>query len=146
MGFASLRVALVFGVSISVLVACETGQPVVSPTSPIVDLPVPPSGVVNAPPEWAVGDRWIFRRRVGLSSSDFTRSVTEVTIGGYLLKAEGRDPFPFVRWQHLTSELDVIGWSEDGEITSAFSPPLPLFRWPLRPSLTWTPQTANGST
>jgi len=132
-----------------VLAACTSAQPpeasapVVNASAPVGS---PADDVVAAPPEWAAGDRWVFRKRVGLWEDQFTREVIEASMSGYLVRVEGRDPWPFVRFSHVTTQLDIIGWIEDGQITRAFSPPLPLFQWPLRPGLQWTPQTAGGPT
>jgi hypothetical protein len=131
------------------LAACTSAQ-VPEANAPLFSAPQPvltsADDVVAAPPEWAVGDRWVFRKRVGLWKGQFTREVVETSMSGYLVRVEGRDPWPFVRFSHMTTQLEVIGWTEDGQITRAFSPPLPLFQWPLRPGLQWTPQTAGGPT
>jgi hypothetical protein len=130
------------------LAACTSAQ-VPEANAPLVSAPQPvvsADDVVAAPPEWAVGDRWVSRKRVGLWEGQFTREVVETSMSGYLVRVEGRDPRPFVRFSHMTTQLEVIGWTEDGQITRAFSPPLPLFQWPLRPGLQWTPQTAGGPT
>ena len=131
------------------LAACTSAQGPEA-NAPLVSAPQavgnPADDLVAVPPEWAVGDRWVFRKRVGLWEGQFTREVVETSMSGYLVRVEGRDPRPFVRFSHMTTQLEVVGWTEDGQITRAFSPPLPLFQWPLRPGLQWTPQTAGGPT
>jgi hypothetical protein len=121
----------------------EVNAPIVTASAPVVS---PSADTVAAPPEWAVGDRWVFRKRVGLWEGQFSREVIETSMSGYLVRVEGRAPRPYVRFSHMTTQLDVIGWTEDGQITLAYSPPLPLFQWPLQPGLRWTPQTAGGPT
>jgi hypothetical protein len=139
---------LVSGLTLLALAGCTS-----APHSP-VSAPAPGAAVsgeerldtVVSPPEWELGDRWIFRKRVGIWEGQFTREVVETSMSGYLVRVEGRDPRPFVRFHHMTQQLDSVGWTEDGQITRAFSPPLPLFQWPLRAGLRWTPQTAGGPT
>ncbi len=96
-------------------------------------------------PEWKVGDRWVFRKRVGLSEGRSVRTVTEASLAGYLVRVDENRPSS-IRWHHLTSQIEVVGWTEDDLITEAYSPPLPLFQWPLKSGLRWVPQVADSST
>jgi len=139
---------LVGGVLLLALAGCTSGaRP--EPSAPTLSNPTPsgePLDTVATPPDWELGDRWVFRKRVGLWDGQFTREVIEVSMSGYLVRVQGEDPRPFVRFPHMTQQLDSLGWTENGQITRAYSPPLPLFQWPLRAGLRWTPQTAGGPT
>ena len=113
-----------------------------TPTTP-VDAPAASSRVssapiaIDTPPEWRIGDRWVYGWTSGSETGTKTvevierREINQVT---YYLVRVG-DVIHF-----YTRELQWGGTMRDQRVESRMTPPLPWFAWPLVRDKRWTYQ------
>lgn len=88
------------------------------------------------PPEWRVGDRWMFRR-IPLDGTPVivTHQVVSATADGYTVRVQGVAGGGSRQW---TRALAVaVDTGADGR-TARYEPPAPLFTWPLALGQGWS--------
>jgi hypothetical protein len=83
-------------------------------------------------PEWEVGDRWVFRWKLGFGEGRSTVIVEDAAPGGYTLLTVEQG----LR-RYFTPDLEYIAAVEDDVITTQHVPPLPLVKFPLTAGLKW---------
>lgn len=81
-------------------------------------------------PDWQVGDRWVFRWRAGLESGELTTVIAALSETGFT-QHHGSEH------RHFTPDGELISKVRNGRVTEQFSPPLPLFRFPLQARMRW---------
>jgi hypothetical protein len=93
-------------------------------------------------PAWQVGDQWVFRWKAGTDSGEYTTVIEEVSDTG--LTARSGNVF-----RYYTPDGGLMSVVTNGQSVAEFSPPLPLFQFPLRPGLRWQqeqgPDLARGT-
>jgi hypothetical protein len=88
------------------------------------------------PPEWRVGDRWLFKRTTlaGVSAV-VTHQVVSATLEGYTVRVLGLATETTRQW---TRELHLAREGLAEGAAARYEPPVPYFMWPLKPRATWT--------
>lgn len=88
------------------------------------------------PPEWRVGDRWVFRRTgLGGTATVVTHQIMEETPDGYTMRVLGLAGDVRRQW---TRDLAVAEeTTSDGRVVR-YTPAAPLFTWPLTPGAFWS--------
>jgi hypothetical protein len=89
-------------------------------------------------PAWQVGDRWVFRWKAGTDSGEYTTVVEEVSDTG--LTARSGNVF-----RYYTPDGGLMSVVTNGQSVAEFSPPLPLFQFPLRPGIRWQQEQGQDS-
>ena len=88
-----------------------------------------------APPQWRVGDRWVFGWTSGKESGSRTLEVREVaTVNGveyYILEVGGG-----IR-HYYTKDLHFAAAVQAGKVVARMVPPTPWLTWPLKSAATW---------
>lgn len=102
--------------------------------------PSPPAGVplaTGAPPDWHVGDRWVYGWTLGTEVGTKAVEVVE-------LRKWNEVTYYLVRVGDLihlyTPELQWAGTMREERVESRMTPPLPWFSWPLVKDRRWTHQ------
>jgi hypothetical protein len=129
-GFCSLATALALlvalsGCAVSVDGPVASSQPAGAPLT------------TGSPPEWRVGDRWVYGWTLGTEIGTKTVEVVE-------LRKWNEVMYYLVRVGDLihlyTPELQWAGTMRDERVESRMTPPLPWFSWPLVKDRRWTHQ------
>jgi hypothetical protein len=88
-----------------------------------------------APPEWRVGDRWVFGWTSGKESGSRTLEVRQrSTVNGvdyYIVNVGGGIA------HYYTKDLHFAAAVQDGKVVARMVPPTPWVSWPLKPAATW---------
>jgi hypothetical protein len=115
---------LVLFVSAMTVTPRVDAQPAAEIVNGVADMPV-----------WNVGDRWTYRKRVGLADIELVREVIEATPAGYIVRRTEKGDV--VRFGYYGPDLSVVAWVANGRVTWSVSPPLQWFQWPLREGMSW---------
>jgi len=133
---------------LGLLSSCATATTPPVATSPASQpSPVPAVAAIDSPPQWRVGDRWMYGWTAGSETGTKTVEVVE-------LRELNQVMFYIVRVGDLTHlytrELQWAGSMRNQRIESRMTPPLPWFAWPLESGRRWvhqgTYEDANGKT
>jgi hypothetical protein len=88
-----------------------------------------------SPPQWRVGDRWVFAWTSGKENGSRTLEVREAaTVNGvdyYILNVGGGIT------QYYTKDLHFAAAAQQGKVIARMVPPTPWMTWPLRPAGSW---------
>jgi hypothetical protein len=89
-----------------------------------------------APPEWRVGDRWVFQRSLASGQTlVVTHQVTDADREGYTVRIGAPAGESAWRW---TAEFHLAQIARGAEVVSRFDPPAMFFAWPLALAKEWS--------
>ena len=129
-GFRSMARSLPLLIAVS---GCASSVDAPASSPPAAPAPM----AIGSPPEWRVGDRWVYGWTSGAETGTKTvevieqREVNQVTY--YLVRVGDLIHF-------YTRELQWAGTMRDQRVESRMTPPLPWFAWPLVKDRRWTYQ------
>lgn len=87
-------------------------------------------------PEWRVGDRWVFNRTsLGGAATVVTHQIVAETTDGFTMRVLGLAGDVRRQW---TRDLAIAEETTSDGTVLRYTPPTPMFHWPLTPSATWT--------
>jgi hypothetical protein len=94
----------------------------------------PPPALVDSPPTWSPGDRWLYDWTSGADKGSKTAEVMEIKelnkVRYYVLRIGYVD-------HYYTVDLKWSGSVRDGKVEARMVPPQPWFVWPLEVGRRW---------
>ncbi len=89
---------------------------------------------IEAPPEWKVGDRWVYQNQDGRRVTNRVIRLEEIDGIPHYVVQRGVNEIYFTKeiHHHLTKKAPG-----NGKVISKWEPPLPLFSWPLEVGKKW---------
>lgn len=89
---------------------------------------------IETPPEWKIGDRWVYQNQDGRIFTNRVIRLEEVNRVSHYVVQRGVNEIYFTKEIHHHFTKRAPG---NGKVIFKWEPPLPLFSWPLEVGKKW---------